>query len=56
MKQYYLCRRPVISLSHATKSYRVNRPQHKPFGKTLGYFSAGSARYPVDKEFILNSL
>ena len=21
-----LCRRPVVSLSHATKSYRVNRP------------------------------
>ena len=22
------CRRPVVSLSHATKSYRVNRPLH----------------------------
>ena len=24
------CRRPVVSLSHATKSYRVNRPLPRP--------------------------
>ena len=25
------CRRPVVSLSHATKSYRVNRPYKRQF-------------------------
>ena len=28
-----LCRRPVVSLSHATKSYRVNRPLEVYLGR-----------------------
>ena len=30
------CRRPVVSLSHATKSYRVNRPlQFQKYGRRV---------------------
>ena len=41
-----LCRRPVVSLSHATKSYRVNRPLRADVhGTTLSHATTAYDRY-----------
>ena len=38
------CRRPVVSLSHATKSYRVNRPLQNAANRLYEKTKVGSAR------------